>query len=426
MKAREQAALPVALIPAYKPETVVLDTADALLRSGRVAGLVVVDDGSGREFESLFRKLASMGAVVLRHATNMGKGMALRTGFNHIVCEYPRSVGVVTLDADGQHLTADVLAVARRLMESPASLILGCRRFGAGVPLRSRVGNILTRHVSRLLAGLNVSDTQTGLRGIPLFFLPRLLLLDARGYDFELDMLIQARESRVPITEVPIETVYLEDNRSSHFHPLLDSMRIYMVFLRFNFSSLVTTAVDYAVFTLCFAAGLSLASAMALGRVCSWVVNYGVNRRFVFRAGRARTRSLVLYLALEIVMALISFLAIDHLFTRMSFNVYFAKILVESSLYLLTFTIQREIVFRPGRDRESREGGPFAEAADEASGDMPGLRQGKRNESDEMAPSDALAAEMVGRAAVASGRSRRPRRSSSGAWRLFSLRGEKE
>lgn len=337
--------LPVALIPAYKPEASVVDAARALLASGRFAALVVVDDGSGPEYAPLFNELATAGAVILRHFTNLGKGMALRTGLNHIACTFARSVGVVTLDADGQHLPEDVLAVARQLALSPSSLILGCRSFDAATPLRSRFGNVLTRQVMRWLTGLAVSDTQTGLRGIPLSFIPPLLRLNTKGYDFELDMLIQAKEHHIPIVEIPIATVYLENNKSSHFNPLLDSMKIYLVFLRFNLSSLLTAAVDYTVFSLCLLSGLTLPLAMTLGRGCSWVVNYGVNRRFVFRSTNGYERSIILYLFFEIVMAVLSYIAIDVLFRYLAFNIYVAKILVETSLYLLTFTVQREIVF---------------------------------------------------------------------------------
>ena len=338
--------LPVALIPAYKPEPAALDTARALLASRQIAHVVVVNDGSGEEYAPLFRELAAMGATVLHHSTNLGKGMALRTGLNHIACAFPHSVGVVTLDADGQHLVRDALVVAARLLENPGALILGCRSFDRNTPLRSRVGNISTRLVMRLLAGLSISDTQTGLRGIPLFFVPRLLRLRTTGYDFELDMLIQAQKERIPIAEVPIETVYIDGNRSSHFHPLLDSMKIYLVFLRYNLSSLITAGVDYAVFMTCAMLDLSLASCMALGRGCSWVVNYAINRSFVFPSEKG-WQSLAPYLLFEISMALLSYIAIDFLHRTMSLHVYGAKVLVESSLYLLTFTVQREIVFGP-------------------------------------------------------------------------------
>lgn len=336
--------LPVALIPAYKPEPAVLDTARALLASGRIAHVVVVNDGSGAEYAPLFQELAGMGATVLRHSVNLGKGMALRTGLNYIACTFPHSAGVVTLDADGQHLVKDVLAVTDRLLKNPGALILGCRSFGRSTPLRSRVGNITTRLVMRLLAGLCISDTQTGLRGIPQSFVPHLLRLRTTGYDFELDMLIQAQKEGIPLMEQPIETVYINDNRSSHFHPLLDSIKIYLVFLRYNLSSLLTSGVDYMVFVTCTIFGLSLGSCMAMGRVCSWIVNYGINKHFVFQSEKG-WQSLTPYLMFEISMAFVSYIAIAYLCRTLNFNIYGAKVLVESLLYLFTFTVQREIVF---------------------------------------------------------------------------------
>ena len=166
-------------------------------------------------------------------------------------------------------------------------------------------------------------------------------------------MLIQAGEHHIPIVEIPIATVYLEGNKSSHFNPLLDSMKIYLVFLRFNLSSLLTTAVDYTVFSLCLLTGLTLPLAMTLGRGCSWVVNYGVNRRFVFRSQNGYERSISLYLFFEIVMAVLYNIAIYVISRYLSFNIYAAKILVETSLYLLTFTVQREIVFGSASERSA-------------------------------------------------------------------------
>lgn len=337
--------LPVALIPAFKPEPVVQSLVEKLLHSGKVAAVVLVNDGSGKEYDPLFQAAAKAGAVVLRHFLNLGKGMALRTGFNHIICNYPNSLGVVTLDADGQHLVPDVLAVAEQLSLTPTALVLGCRRFGKGTPLRSRVGNLLTRKVMRVLAGFQISDTQTGLRGIPLSFIPRLLRLKTCGYDYELDMLINSRKHSIPLVEVPIETVYIENNRSSHFNPLLDSIRIYLVFIKFNISSLITSLVDYLVFFFCYAHGFSIAMSMTCGRTASWVVNYGINKKFVFQSGIGSLHSFKLYILFEITLAIAAYLGIVLIHGNFGVNVYVSKLIIESLLYMINFTMQRDFVF---------------------------------------------------------------------------------
>ena len=82
--------------------------------------------------------------------------------------------------------------------------------------------------------------------------LPHLLRLEANGYDFELDMLIAVRQQAIRIAEVPIRTIYEPGNRTSHFNPLLDSMKIYFVLLRFSSVSLMTAALDTLVFYLAY------------------------------------------------------------------------------------------------------------------------------------------------------------------------------
>src|SRR6185369_8570471 len=171
-------------------------------------------------------------------AVNLGKGAALKTGINHALCTFPGLTGIVTADADGQHHPEDIRRVAETQREHPDALVMGARTFDADVPLRSRFGNILTRRLMQTLIGTKLQDTQTGLRGIPVGLAERLLLVEARGYEFELEMLIAARQAGVPVVEVPIRTIYEPGNKSSHFNPLTDSMKIYFVLLRFTSAGL--------------------------------------------------------------------------------------------------------------------------------------------------------------------------------------------
>ena len=95
--------LPVAVIPAYKPLPVVINIAKELINSKSFQGVVCINDGSGHEFDNIFKELKSLGVHVETHAVNLGKGTALKTGFNAVLNYFPESCGVVTLDADGQH-----------------------------------------------------------------------------------------------------------------------------------------------------------------------------------------------------------------------------------------------------------------------------------------------------------------------------------
>ncbi|HYW46766.1 MAG TPA: glycosyltransferase family 2 protein, partial [Bryobacteraceae bacterium] len=172
------------VIPAYRPSDGLADLVRTLSERAAPA-IVIVDDGSGPEYRDVFSRAAAFPNVqLLRHAVNLGKGAALKTAFNHVLCTFPALAGIVTADADGQHHPDDIQRVADRLMAQPESLILGSRSFDRDVPLRSRVGNVATRGIMHGLLGQKLTDTQTGLRGIPASFLPKLLRHEATGYEF--------------------------------------------------------------------------------------------------------------------------------------------------------------------------------------------------------------------------------------------------
>jgi glycosyltransferase involved in cell wall biosynthesis len=189
---------------------------------------VVVDDGSSAKSAMHFQELQSLErVVVLRHGSNKGKGAAIKTGLRYILEHCPEAVGAVTMDADGQHMIQDILKVGALLLREKHALILGERGFAGKVPVLSRVGNAVTKVIFNLATGLHLSDTQTGLRGIPLGLVPAILGIRSSRYEFELDMLLLCRERGVRIIGVGIQTVYIDENRASHFRPVRDSVRIY-------------------------------------------------------------------------------------------------------------------------------------------------------------------------------------------------------
>lgn len=227
---------PPIVIPALEPDAVLLATVRGL-RVRSAAAIVVVDDGSSRRAAPVFRAVARVpGCTVLAHARNLGKGRALRTAMMHVLDEHPGAPGVVTADADGQHAVEDILEVAACQLASPAALVLGARQFTADVPSRNRLGNLLGRRALRLLTGVDLSDTQTGLRGIPAAWLPSLIELRAERYAFELEMLLWACAQSVEIVEQPIRTIYA--GSVSHFAPVIDSLRVALILARFAASGI--------------------------------------------------------------------------------------------------------------------------------------------------------------------------------------------
>ncbi len=334
-----------AIIPAYRPEQALLSLVAALAQQP-VSAIVLIDDGSGPAYEHIFSHAAAFHNVyVVRHAVNLGKGAALKSGFNYALCNFPDLQGVVTADADGQHHPDDIAQVARALAAEPDRIVLGARTMNPSVPLRSRVGNIVTRAVMAAVVGERVADTQTGLRGIPAAFLPHLMRLEANGYDFELDMLVAVRQRAIRITEVPIRTIYEPGNRTSHFNPLLDSMKIYFVLLRFSSASLMTAALDTLVFYLAYRRSGNLAASQALGRILAVAFNYTVVRRAVFFTKLKHASVLPKYLLLVLLSGTASYAGIQLLGRQFHIQPLPAKLLVETLLFFANFAIQRDFIF---------------------------------------------------------------------------------
>lgn len=221
-----------ALIPAWQPEQSLLLLIASLAKHG-FGAILVIDDGSGPDYDSHFASLYDVPSViVLRHVVNLGKGRALKTGFNYILTQLPLIHGVVTADADGQHAAVDIVSVAQAFDTSDSRMVLGVRSFAKHVPLRSRVGNALIRRLFILMTGTRVADTQTGLRAFARATLPELLDLRGERYEYEMAILAHLCGNGQRPAEVPIKTIYIDGNRASHFHPIFDSMRIYLALWR--------------------------------------------------------------------------------------------------------------------------------------------------------------------------------------------------
>jgi glycosyltransferase involved in cell wall biosynthesis len=342
----ETAKLPVVVvIPAYQSGHALMEIVQELVGTGMTA-IVVVDDGSGPQYRSLFDDLLRFDSVrVLRHAINLGKGAALKTGINYALVEYPGLAGVVTADADGQHDPTDIRSVAKRFVASPEALVLGTRAFVGAIPLRSRVGNSLTRQVMRFVVGHRLSDTQTGLRAIPRALLERLLQVTASGYEFELEMLIAAKHLGVPIAQQPIRTIYEAGNPTSHFQPLRDSMRIYFVLLRYTLISLMASGLDNLLFFL-FLQATGVVTGSLLGARClAMCFNYVAVRKAVFFSKEPHRTVLPRYLLLGAANLCVSYSIVSYMTSAFRVGVIPAKMLTESFLFIANFTLQRDFVF---------------------------------------------------------------------------------
>jgi glycosyltransferase involved in cell wall biosynthesis len=342
------------LIPAYKPDHQLIDLVEKLLESG-ITNIIVVDDGSGSDYRGVFESVAKNNCCHLCiHSVNLGKGRAIKTGLNYALVNFPELGGIVTADADGQHLPEDILKVQQKLAVNPDMLILGCRSFGEKIPFRSKMGNEITKKVFHLLTSIKVSDTQTGLRGIPFRYIADCIRLDGEKYEYEINMLVSSGRYGIKLTEVPIETVYIDLNRSSHFNPVLDSIKIYFVLFRFLLSSLTTALIDFIVFIICSGFGFNILVSTVFGRIIAGNYNFIINKNLVFRSNSNSLKSFVKYWLLVLLLGSLSYTGILTFVNYLGLNVLFSKALIETLLFFTSFAIQRNLVFNSKDDSNEK------------------------------------------------------------------------
>lgn len=342
----------VVVIPAFNPGQELLTLLAELARLG-LDNILLVNDGSADD--ALFRQAAdALPVTLLVHPQNRGKGAALKTAFRHVLSQ-PDCAGIKTLltvDADGQHLPQDVLNLAQQAQAEPDVMILGKRDFSRGaqqeVPVKSLLGNRLTRHVLSQAADIQLQDTQTGLRAIPVALGKRFLDLPGSHYEFELECLVLAHQSGWAIREVPIATVYEDNNSASHFNPFLDSLRIYAVFTRFLSISLASFVIDIVLFALLHGVSGQVYLSTYGSRSCSALFNFCGNKLFVFKSrGRARLlREVAGYVLLVAASASLSAILVSIFHAKTGGNILFVKIVVDAFIFFLNFTVQRLVLFR--------------------------------------------------------------------------------
>ncbi len=337
----------IAVIPAYKPDSKLTDVVRQLSASG--FSVVVVDDGSGSGYSDLFAETECY-AEVLTHKLNRGKGEALKTGFRYVKEHFEPPYTVVTADADGQHAFDDIVRVSAAAEKDPEALVLGSRKFEGKVPLRSLFGNSVTRLVYRLASGIRVSDTQTGLRGFSDRLTDIMTGISGSRYEYEMNVLMELPRQGIPVTEIPIETVYIDGNRSSHFNTVKDSYRIYKEILKFSAASFASFLIDYGLYCLLtFLTGFTVFPNIT-ARIVSSIFNFNLNKRMVFRSKEKTSVSAVKYFLLAAAILICNTLLLK-LLTVIGLNRFIAKIFVECILFAVSYIVQHRYIF--GRERAS-------------------------------------------------------------------------
>ena len=347
----------IILIPAYEPDEKLPKFAAELKKAGLDA--LIVDDGSGEKCAPYFEECEKLGYTVVHHDVNKGKGAALKTGLAEIAAKFPEAKWVITADSDGQHTLKSLKKVAAACRENPDALVIGGRfQDSDKIPFKSRLGNGFTRGVFKLATGLKIHDTQTGLRGFPASSIPDMLKVKGDRYEYEMNMLLSLKGWGMPFVEVPIETVYIDNNSGTHFHPIRDSIRVLSQIIKFISASIISFLVDYILYMIFLYAicpliwqkplpSFAVPASYLAARVISGVVNYFLNSRMVFKSSgfRQALGYAILWLVVLGLGMLGSYLIRDIL----HWPGLVCKICVDTPLFILSYFVQREVIFKKKR-----------------------------------------------------------------------------
>lgn len=335
----------IAVIPAYEPGEEML----ALLKEAASTRLelIVVDDGSGSAYGNIFAQAESY-ARVITYEINGGKGHAMKRAFAYVSENYCGDYVVVVMDCDGQHRVEDALRLCEKAENDPGSLYLGSRRQSKNSPFRSRFGNAVTRMVFHVASGKKVYDTQTGLRAFSGKLMEQMAEVSGERYEYEMNVLLDFARRKIPIRELPVETIYIDNNSGTHFDPIRDSARIYKEILKFSASSFVSFLVDYVLYSILLAVlGTAyMLEVNVLARLVSATVNFTLNRQVVFQARDSLWKSACKYAILAVCVLAANSVLLLLLCDICRMNPYVAKIIVELVLFLTNWMVQRTFIFQ--------------------------------------------------------------------------------
>lgn len=238
------------------------------------------------------------------------------------------------------------------LRSNPEKFILGIRKFeDKSIPFRSRFGNNCTSFVFKWLCGLELKDTQTGLKGIPKSFISKLMETQGERFEYASSVLLETKRCGIQIIQFPIKTIYINGNKKSHFKPLADSIRIYTLILKYLASSVTSFGVDIAIYSIFISAldhilpksYVIISTYFAKIFSCTYV--YLINKRIVFQNNRNDFSSVWKFILLCVVQSTCSGVLTSILVLMLQWNEVFCKIAVDILLFFISFQIQNRWIF---------------------------------------------------------------------------------
>lgn len=339
----------VLIIPTLNPNEKLILLIEELKKLS-INNIVVVDDGSNSSSTYIFNTLKDEGCKVIHHDHNIGKGRAIKDGIIYATKSYPSISGYITADSDYQHLPQDIKKVAVELEKNKNNIVLGERNFSNKiVPIRSKIGNSFSSAFFKAQTGVALEDTQTGLRGIPIKYTELAISTIGDRYDYEMNFLTNAAMNKINFTKIPIITVYENNNKSSHFRTITDSILIYKELAKFAIIAILSASIDVSLFTMMdyllqFNDFAKAIISTVVARCTSGLFNFYANSRWSFRSREKIQNQAYKYLILFLMQMVISSMAVSIL-SNLPINITLIKIVVDLIIFMVNYFVEKRFIF---------------------------------------------------------------------------------
>ena len=345
----------VIVIPAYQPNHKLIYIAHELKQAG-FPKIIVVDDGSGPEYQTIFSAL-EIDCKVIHHEQNQGKGAALKTGYCYYLTHIDEYPWVIAMDADGQHSVDDVIKMDDTMANGEEGVYIGVRDLNdENFPPSRKAFVFATRLTFKSFYGTDIKDTESGLRGIYKVFLPFMLDASGERFEYETNALMEAIHYHFPSFEVPIQTIFFKEDNVTHFNPVRDALKtqlqLFREFIKYSITSLIASAIDIAIYTvlnLLFGKlpdAIRIFGATIVARIISATANYMFNRQVVFQCHENNGPTMVKYFLMVIIQMICSATMVYFLSKVVSIPSSFIKIATDTILFFVFYRVQKLWVFK--------------------------------------------------------------------------------
>lgn len=316
----------IALVPAYEPDNNLPRVVKELQENN--FDVVVVNDGSSLDYKEFFD---ACNTKKISYPTNRGKGYALKKGYEYVKNNYEKYI-IVTIDSDGQHTVEDAINLCRYVRENPDTLAIGKRLRKDNVPVRSKIGNALTKFVFELATGEKIYDTQSGLRAFSNNLMDYMIEIEGERFEYEMNVLLYLSKRNIKYKEIEIQTIYIDNNKKSHFKALKDSLKIYGKIAEFKVIPLITFFMDLVVFAALIIWLNKIIPSNIISKVISLALYYILNIREIFKEKPMikdiliQILTIILYIGLSTTMV--------YVLSKL-INAYTSKVIIELILFII-------------------------------------------------------------------------------------------